>query len=97
MLAPLRGAVWVHRSPPSHSASIPVVFHSYELWGFLSLALEPWAWGPDVELGPLLFSRNFCSPNSQDIPPDFYPPQRDVGPFGICDPPTSLDVDSLNL
>ena len=43
---------WDSRSPPSHSATIATCFHSHKSWGFLFLAMEPWAGGPGVRLGP---------------------------------------------
>ena len=52
---------------------------SQNLWGFIFLALEPWAVGPGVELGLL----------TPDIPLlNFYPPHMGEGP--ACSAPVPL-------
>ena len=64
---PLRGTTWDSRSSLSLSVTFPAGFYGQKLWRLLFLALELWAWGPGVGLGPLalLLRGHLCS---WDIP-----------------------------
>ena len=63
-------------------------FYSQKLWEFIFLALEPWAEGPGVGLGPLAPETSL---------PNFYPPHVRVGTllFRISASPTHLDMCSF--
>ena len=70
---PFKRKAWGSRRPPSPSASIPSDFYSQGLWGLLFLVLEP----PVGGLGPFTPQGDL---HSQDIPPNFKPPNLGVGP-----------------
>ena len=60
------------RAPAASSTdSIPASFRNQKLWGLIFLALEPWAQGHGVGLGPLAPEISL---------PNFYPPHMCVGP-----------------
>ena len=59
------------RTPEMSSTdSIPTGFYSQKLWGLIFLALELWAGGTGVGLGPLAPEISLLN---------FYPPHMDVG------------------
>lgn len=61
MRGPFMRDAWDSRSPLSYSAIIPAGFHSQQLWGLPSLALEHWAREPGVGQEPLLLRENLQS------------------------------------
>ena len=67
----------------SSTDSIPVGFCSQKLWSLISLALEPWAWGPGLGLG-------FLTPEISL--PNFYPLHMRVEPaLSTSAPPNGVD------
>lgn len=81
--APLKGTGWDSRSTPSLSALIPTHFYIQKSQGLLFLALDPWAAGPGLGLGPSLSREHL---HSQDTSPEFHLPHG-VGPACSVSPP----------
>ena len=85
----LRGTSWA----PEVSSTNPVPdgFCIQKLWELIFLALEPWAWGPGVGLGPLAPEISLLN---------FYPSYVGVGPPHYSSAPLLpvwMDVISLIL
>ena len=83
----LRGTAWA----PEVSSTNPVPdgFCIQKLWELIFLALEPWAWGPGVGLGPLAPEISLLN---------FYPPHVGEGPahsMSVPLLPVWMDVISL--